>query len=468
MLKNLNIKISIIFILAAGILLRVYNIGFEDLWYDEIISFWVASPNHSFSDSFKIHNYIEIAPYTYHFLLKLFFKVFGYHVETGRYVSAIFSCLSILTIPYIVKITNHNKAYLLSIFLVSLNIFLISYAQEIRVYSMLLFFVSLSLLFFFKVLKNDNNFLYFISFSLIAIFLHPFALLIFFSYILYAFLRFLKFKEINLRLNISLIFIGLISVIFYLIFFYFLKQSNYNHEWIPQIDFKFYTNFFFSSFFGSRILGLIFLFFLIFLSIKNFKNLKTLDYLSVFFILIIVSYTLPIIFSYAFEPVLVPRYLIFVLIPVILLISILTYEFNSSKISFLIAFFLCIVTILNMFTEQSFKQFYKPRDVHKPEYFKALTYINKSNHKKYSLKLVDMKSIIETTNSINNYISHVSEKNNLEMIYIPLKKIDNTPFWVICPLDITGDCSLAEDIKDYQVMDEKYFNRINLKLIKNK
>lgn len=468
MSQKLNI-IIILLILSSGILLRFYNIGFEELWYDEIISFWVASPNLSFLESFKIHNYIERSPYTYHFLLKFFFEIFGYNVEVGRYVSAIFSFLSILTISYIVNIINFKRAYLFSLFLISFNIFLISYAQEMRVYSILLFFVSLSFIFFFKILKNNNNFIYFITFSLISIFLHPFAFLIFFSYIFYYFLRIIKFKELNLKLIISLIFIGVISAIFYFLsFFYFLEQSNYNHEWIPQIELKFYTNFFFSNFFGSRILGLIFLTFLIFLSIKNFKVIKRLDYLSLFLISIIISYLLPIIFNYVFEPVLVPRYLIFILIPVILSISILTYSFKDKKISFLIVSFLSVITILNMLTEESFKQFYKPREVYKPEYLKALTYIKKSNYNRYSLRIVDMKSMVQTTNSINNYINYIGDKNNLKVTYVTLKEIEIKPTWIICPLDIVSDCSLPKNIENYEVLDEKYFNRINLKLVANK
>jgi len=464
---KLNTKTIIASILIIGTILRFYNIGFEDLWYDEIISFWVGNPNHSFLDSFRIHNYIERSPYTYHFFLKFFFEIFGYNLEVGRCISAFFGSLCILTIPYIARILKYEKAYLFSLFLISFNIFLISFSQEMRVYSMLLFFISLSYIFFFQIIINNSKYLYFIIFSLIAIFLHPFALLIYFSFIFYLFLRYLKFKEINLNLNLSLIFIGFISVLFYYFsFIYFLEPSNYDHFWIPQIEIKFFTNFFFSQFFGSRLLGIIFLFFLIFLVIRNLKSFAKLDNLSILLISIIISYFLPIMFNYIFEPVLVSRYLIFVLIPIILLIAILSYKFEDKKISLTIVSFLCIITILNMFTEQTFKQFYNPRAIYKPEYSKALIFIEKSNHKKYSLKIVDMKSMIETTNSINNYIDYIGSKNNLKITYISLKEIDNSAVWVICPMYITKDCSLPKIISNYQIINEKYFNSLNLKLIK--
>ena len=60
MLKILNQQKILLLILLSGILFRAYNINFDDYWYDEIVSFWVSSPEHNFSKSFDIHNKIEI------------------------------------------------------------------------------------------------------------------------------------------------------------------------------------------------------------------------------------------------------------------------------------------------------------------------------------------------------------------------------------------------------------------------
>ena len=131
---KLNKKITFLIILFSGLILRFYNISFDNLWYDEIISFWVASPKNSYVESFNIHNYIEVAPYTYHFILKIFFKLFGYEVFVGRYMSAIFGVLSILSISYIVIILKYKKAYLFSLFLISFNLAVIkSLASLLRI-----------------------------------------------------------------------------------------------------------------------------------------------------------------------------------------------------------------------------------------------------------------------------------------------------------------------------------------------
>ena len=468
MYKKFSIRIALFSILVLGFVLRFYNIGLENLWYDEMISFWVANPKHTILESFGIHNFIERSPFTYHLFLKFFFHFFGYSPEIGRYISAIFGCLFLLTIPFFIKTFKHDKANLFALFLFSFNIFLITFSQEMRVYSMLLFFVSLSYLFFFQILLNKKSgVVFFIFFSLISIFLHPFALLVYFSNIGYLLLRFLKFKKFDLRLILILTFIGIISLVFYYFsFFYFLEPSQNDHLWIPELKIKFFTNFFFSNFFGSRILGIIFLITLIVLIIKNFKIFYKLEIISILLLSLIISYLLPIIFNYIFEPILVSRYMIFVLIPIIFLISILTYNTKNKKMSLFITILLCSITILNLFTEQSFKQFYKPRIIYKAQYLETIKFISNSNYKNYTLKLVEMKSLVQTKNSINNYLSYLGESNNVRINFLDLNNINNNTVWLICPMVINKDCSLPKKMKDFKIIDEKNFVSINLKLLK--
>ena len=49
MIKFLNGRLTLILIILLGsVSLRLYNINFDDLWYDEILSFWVI--NHHTKD----------------------------------------------------------------------------------------------------------------------------------------------------------------------------------------------------------------------------------------------------------------------------------------------------------------------------------------------------------------------------------------------------------------------------------
>ena len=152
-MKNNIIKIFkptyfFLIILILGFFLRFYNLNFDDFWIDELSTFWIANPEISLKDSYLNHKSLEQTPFLFNLTIKTFFWIFGYKVEISRYLPFLFSFMSIISIAYISKLLSNNNSYIFSSFLISFNIFLISYSQELRVYSALLFFISLSLIFF--------------------------------------------------------------------------------------------------------------------------------------------------------------------------------------------------------------------------------------------------------------------------------------------------------------------------------
>ena len=132
---SLSIKEKYLFfiICSAGILLRYYNHSYDDLWYDEVISFWVSDPSLKFQETIKFNQLIDINTSVFHFILKFFFSIFGYSVENARLLSVIFSSFSIFTVAYLSWMISQNKSFLLTSFLISFNIYLISFSQEARV-----------------------------------------------------------------------------------------------------------------------------------------------------------------------------------------------------------------------------------------------------------------------------------------------------------------------------------------------
>ena len=155
-MKNYILKITFLFIIIFGFILRYYNYGFDDLWYDEVISFWVANPDIPLKNSFTNNNLIEDNIFTYNLILRNFFIFFGYSTENGRVLSVIFNSLSIISVAYLSLLIKKNYSFIFSAFLISSNIFLISYSQEMRVYTILFFFCSLSIIFFIKYLKKKK------------------------------------------------------------------------------------------------------------------------------------------------------------------------------------------------------------------------------------------------------------------------------------------------------------------------
>ena len=472
-LPKKNIFLCILFF---GALFRFYNLNFDNLWYDEIISFWASSPERSFENFLKVHKNIEIAPFTFNYILKNFYLLFGYEVEYSRILPSILSFLSIVVIFYLVNEIGDYNSSLLATFLISFNIFLISYAQEQRVYSILFFFSLFSILFFFKLLNKKVRTLELILFflgSLILILLHIFSIFIIAGYALFLFLNYFKKREIFLPLKCVLLLLYFVFAIFYIPYLLgFSENLNSNLEvnyfWNKQPSLKFYTNFYFSNFFGSRLLGLIFLTIFIYLIFKNKNIFLKLEKPSLLLIIILISYSIPLIFGYIFKPILLPRYIIFIPGLVVILLSILISYLKNNKIRIVLTSILVITTIGNMFTEQTLKQFYTERIPGKPRYTEAIKFINNSKFKTYSLKIENMWNNEETKNAINNYINHLSKKNQLEINFLEIDKIKNEIVWIFCPMDINEkSCSLPVNVKNFEIIDEKNFNSINLKLIRN-
>ena len=143
------------------------------------------------------------------------------------------------------------------------------------------------------------------------------------------------------------------------------------------------------------------------------ESLLKLNFLTVFFISILLAYTLPILFGYLFKPVLISRYIMFILIPIILLIANLIFKIKNNRIKNLLVGFLVFITIGNHFTEQTFQQLIYPRVPSKPEYNKAIKFLGNSEIKNYFIKVENMKNNSESINSIENYLIFLKKKNNL-------------------------------------------------------
>jgi len=480
MLWNRNIKelLIIFIILIIGIFLRIYNLNFEDFWIDEMVSFWAADPRYNISDTILRLTQADLH-ILFNIVLKYYFAVFSYKIELARYVPLIFSILSLFLILYLASILQIRNIILI-LFLFSFNIYLIKFSQELRSYSFIFFLTILTLIFFFKIIdeNNKNKKLLTIFFILSQIFLiltHVFTFIIFFSFLIFNLIFFLKNKKIYKYLFISNVIVGLFISFFLIIY---LKYFKLGVDWLPQIQPKFYTNFFFSKFFGSRILGLVHLILLIYLIIKSKIFLPKHYNLKIIFILIIIfSYILPLIYGYSIKPILQDKYIIFVIIPIIIvLVDFLTFIENNF-IKKTIIFFLFIFTIANFFTETTFKQFIVERKIHKPDLKSVFYEINKSNVKNYSFNLE--KSNWTSDQILNEILKNYSEKyikkkdyklnfyyyNNNEKV---INYIDDLSFlWLICLNDLNGrECSIPIKFSEANIIEDKNFNNINLKLLK--
>jgi hypothetical protein len=475
--KNIFVATIIFSILLAGITFRLYNLNIENFWIDEMVTFWVADPLITINETTN-RNIESDLHFFFNLILKLYFSITSYEIIFGRYLPAALSIFSILSVYYL-SIILKTKNYIFLLFLISFNIYLIKYAQELRSYSLIFFLTSVSLIFFFKITdknyKKKNLVTYFFIISQVLIVLtHIYGLIIIFSFIVFDFITYYKFKEKNIYLHISNLITGVISLMFFIIY---LKNISHTVDWIPKIDLKFFTNFYFSKFFGSRSLGLFHLILLIYLIIKSrIWLLKKYDQRLILILIIIFSYLVPISYSLIIKPMLVDRYIIFVLIPILVLTSNLIYLIKNYFFRKIVISLTILLTIGNLFTETTIKQFFSKRTIHKPDLKSTFIEVNESNYKNYSFNLEKGNWTSEKTlnDILKNYSEKYTNQMNLKLNYINYKnngemfKNSNSNFlWLVCLYDINGrSCLVPKNFDNVQIIKEKNFNSINLKLLK--
>ena len=440
--KKSILFLSIWFILI-GVFLRLYQLNFENYWLDEMISFWVADPSLSLNDTFSRRDQIEQSPILFDLILKKYLEFFSYDPEIGRHVPFIFGILSIPLLGLLSYQISKNNSFLLSILLISINIYLINYSQETRPYSLVFFLSIINLIFYYKIVSVDISFskkiiffLLFVFFSVLTLSSHPFTFILFFSQILNSIYFFFFFNKKNYLFFLSIPIILLTYLFFN--FNYIISQLSYNEFFLSHENWKFFYNYYFSRFFGSKIMGLVYLSTLIYLVI-TFKRkifLTSNNYLLLIFIFLF-SYIIPLVYSYLKTPILTDRYIIFVLIPILILISSLIFEVKNKKVKKFLLIFILVPTIINNYME------IKNREAKKPEFTKFFNDVKKNESKNL---------IINTPNNelkvVENYISSLKEFKNKKFKIYNINKIsrDEKMVWVICYEPLIGfDCTLPNN-----------------------
>ncbi len=444
--NNLIIYCSIFSVILLGFVFRFYNLNYENLWLDEIYSFWNTDPNLSFAETYSRVKSTESIPFLYYYLVKICNKFFGYDPMVGRYFSAFFGFLSIFTVGLLCKKIAQNKSYLLASCLISLNIFLIANSQEMRVYIFTFFLISLSLIFFLNLNKEDKNkiftknFLLFIIFTFLAILSHPFSIIVLISFIVYIIIDYLFFSNNNQKVNISLVIISILT--FGFLYHYVGYVSLNKVEWIEQPSIKFYTNLYFSNFFGSRLLGIVHLLTLITLLLYFRKKVVENKEIILLLILFFLTYSIPLLYGYLVKPIIFPKYIIFVLIPIILTISVLIFCIEKRIVKSLMIFILIFFNLANHFSESTIKQFFSKKQRFNPYFEKAFEIIDKSEIKNltfYTNKVNDKNANYINT-VLSNYSKTIFNKKNYN---INILKQDGKDYkgnlWNICLVIIPCD-----------------------------
>ena len=478
--ENKLFYLSLFSLIVFASFLRIYNINFDDLWTDEIFSFWVSDPSIGFNETL-VRAFSSGLNFFFDLCLKFFHSLFGYDVYVSRYFSLIISIVSLnLFALLLIKITS-KKSVILGFFVLTINLYHIKYSQELRSYILTFLFTIIFLFLNFNRKNSNETFkpLHLIT-SVIVIFLmycnHAFSLLIVGSFIIFKMFEVIRKARIS-KNDFFVITSYILITIFFLIFYYytnlkFIDPDSLNGispSWMKQPKLSFYTNYFFSEFFGSRILGLIHLFILIFCILKFRKEIfiQKINIYTYFVFLLIFSYIVPLILGYLFGPILLGRFLIFLLIPIICLLCHFIFLIQKRYVKYLFIILICLTTSLNHVLYENTFRFYAKPFYTKPQVKQSLDIIQTSEINTFTIKMSE-KNINHINDVYENYIIKYIEKKNFQINYFNNLNENIRPdkTWILFFRDITNEkFKVPKILNNYNIVKRISLNRLDLILL---
>lgn len=312
-------------ILLIAFTLRIYKISSPSLWHDELMTFYRLQG--TLSDTLTT---LLISPFPplYYLLMKIWTNIFGFSELALRFPSLIFS---IITIPYLYLLTkrlfNKNTALLAS-FIIAIFPYAINYAQEAKMYALIWFLSLASFYHFLNFIENPNkkNIILYTLFTTLMIYTLYFGFLILITQLI-CFLIYPKRKPVKemaiVILSLLLLYLPWIKI----------ALSNISNksgiEWVLQTKnyliaikeissdiFRTNTNSELIIYIIFIILGIITLF-----KIKENKEKDSFWKKTLLLLLTFLPLILMILIDLFSHPILVTRYIGFIHIPFIILIS---------------------------------------------------------------------------------------------------------------------------------------------------
>ena len=184
-LSRLSIPILLLIIVLA-FSLRIYNLDKHGIFYDEKASvlvsqgmamegntqkncfytkgkttftpkeFWTDKSLEDYYDAIRRSD-IGNSPF-YYLILHNWIKVFGISDYSIRFLSVLFSCLTIILLFFFIKEHFKNlQLALLACFLMAIEPFFIAYSQQARNYSLSFFLTLIATHIFLKIIRNEEN-----------------------------------------------------------------------------------------------------------------------------------------------------------------------------------------------------------------------------------------------------------------------------------------------------------------------
>lgn len=196
-----TIILFLILIFAFGI--RIYNLTFEGLWTDELISIYASNPYISLRRMYNVLHFWDQTPPLYPILFWAWLKVFGFTEFNARFFSVLGGMLSLVAIYFLIKELYNKSTALIITFILSVTPYHIYFSREVRSYIWAFLILTLLLIFFVKQINNYTkkyNRWAFIALSSLFLYVSYFSFFIHIGLVVFIGLIFLlKLKPIQLK-----------------------------------------------------------------------------------------------------------------------------------------------------------------------------------------------------------------------------------------------------------------------------
>jgi mannosyltransferase len=172
-------------ITAIGIFLRFYHLGFNSLWLDEASTYTFATM--SLSGIWQATTGGEFNPPLFYWMEHVMLAL-GNNETILRFIPAVLGSLTVPLVYIVGKEFVDRNVGIIAATACAFSPFLIYYSQEARAYSVVLFFIVFSMVFFLRALKTDDtmDWVLFGILSSLAFWSHFYAMVIIGALVLYA------------------------------------------------------------------------------------------------------------------------------------------------------------------------------------------------------------------------------------------------------------------------------------------
>jgi len=162
-----SVYIILAVIILAGFFLRFYELGEESIWLDEAYTLQSAAKQ-DFTSLISSVDRIETNPPFYFMMLHFWVKFFSASEFSIRFLSLLFSVFSIMLIYIIGKEIFNSGVGLLSSLMLASSMLHVLYSQEARGYSLFIFLILASFVFFIKLIR-ENKLKYYIPYAILTL-----------------------------------------------------------------------------------------------------------------------------------------------------------------------------------------------------------------------------------------------------------------------------------------------------------